>query len=161
MIAFAVVAMLLGGCGAQQTFETLADAEVLEVIAPMASLEVEIPEGATVLAMNAQLQGRVYLCPEYVMAVQTFSAGNLDETIRQVSGFHKEDVTLLQTRMENLNRYDWVWTAVEEDGDVICRAAIVDDGAYHYAVSVSAPAENVGQLEQQWEQVFSSIKLNQ
>ena len=151
------IGLLLSGCAAVDTFETIGDDYVSEVMAPAGKLEVDFPPDTVVLAMNDDLQGCIYLCPDYTLSLQTFASGNLEATIQQVSGF--KDVQPLRTRMGGLDRYDWVWSTVEEAGDMVSRAAVLDDGAYHYALCVTASADTVGVLEQEWERLFASLRV--
>ena len=77
--------ILLCGCGAQETFETVADEMVLPVLAQPREILLTLPEETLLPAMESD--GRtLYLCNGYDVAVQTLSTGDLNATIRQLSG---------------------------------------------------------------------------
>ena len=74
-----IIALLLCGCGAEQTFETVADEMVQQVMAQPREVSLTLPEETLLPAMESD--GRtLYLCSGYDVAVQTFSGGDLDAT---------------------------------------------------------------------------------
>ena len=90
--------------------------------------------------------------------MQTCPAGNLNDTIRKLTGFDKEQLTVMETEQDGAKRYDFVWAAAGEDGERLGRAAILDDGSYHYCLSVLRDAQ--GEKSQVvWSEVFSSFGL--
>jgi hypothetical protein len=46
-----------------------------------------------------------------------------------------------------------------ESGQLVCRAAVLDDGNYHYCLTAVAPAANAGELSEQWNALFASLRL--
>ena len=150
--------ILLTGCGAEQTMETVADELVIPVMAQPRLICVELP-GETALPVFENDNGRIYICNDYEIAVQTLEAGDLDRTIQTVSGLSKEDVTVVETNADDVRRYELVWAAVGEGGDRGGRAAILDDGNYHYCLSV---LRGMGDEKSQisWDQVFSTFHLS-
>lgn len=150
---------LLAGCGAKETFETVDDSFVTPVSAPMKQVSLALPKEAAVTVMDNGEGGRLYLCDGYVLTVQTMDSGDLQKTLREATGFSKEDLTLMETNHYGTTRYDCVWTSAGETGDQVCRAAILDDGTCHYVVSVMAPAEAAGQLRETWQSLLDSISL--
>lgn len=150
---------LLGGCGAKETFETVDDSFVSPVSAPMKQVSLSLPKEAAISVMDNGEGGRLYLCDGYVLTVQTMDSGDLQKTLRETTGFSKENLTLMETDHYGTTRYDCVWTSAGETGDQVCRAAILDDGNCHYVVSVMAPAETAGQLRQTWQSLLDSISL--
>jgi len=153
------VALMLCGCGAQTVFETVDDEAVLDVSAVAQSVHVELPPEAAVPTAQSLQGGMLYLCDGYTLTVQTLPGGDLDRTLRQVTGFSTEALQSIQTKTGNIVRYHTAWTAAGETGDQVARAVILDDGVYHYAVSVIAPAEQAGQLQDTWASVLSSVSL--
>ena len=65
----------------------------------------------------------------------------------------------VETFEKGFHRWDWVWTAAGEGGDAVGRAAVLDDGVYHYCVSVMAEAGEAGALETQWSALMGSIEV--
>ncbi len=147
--------LTLTGCGAAETFETLANVcgenqpEPKEVV-------LSAPEDAQVIGGT---DGRLYLCDGYDIAVETLAGTDLDATLRQVSGFGADDLTVMETVQTELSRYEWVWTAAGEGGDTVCRSVVLSDGDYHYCVTVSAPAKAAGSLTDTWNALLASVTL--
>lgn len=149
---------LLAGCAAQQTVETVADEWVESVMAPAREIRVELPEEAAAPAAE-NADGRIYVCSDYEIQIQTLAGGDLDATIRAISGHSRENLTVISTRSDGLKRYDFVWTAAGERGDRVGRAVILDDGTYHYTMTVMRDADTVEESQIVWRTVFESFAL--
>lgn len=149
--------ILLTGCGAEETFETIADELVLPVMAQPRFICVDLP-GETALPVIENDHGRIYVCNDYEIVLQTVESGDLESTIQLVSGLSKNDITMMETGTEDISRYEFVWAAAGEGGDQTGRAAILDDGNYHYCLSVLCSTGNE-KSQINWDQVFSSFQL--
>lgn len=152
-------ALLLCGCGSTQTFETVSDVWQEET-AQAQHVVLELPEEAVAEVMESS-EGEIYLCDGYEIAVQTMEAGDLNRTVLEMTGFSMDELTVMQTHTGDLGCYELVWSAAGENGDRICRGAILDDGNYHYTVSVMADAQDADSIRPVWETVFSSLRLRQ
>jgi len=119
----------------------------------------KLPSEAVAPVLQSPDAGKLYLCDGYVLTVQTFDGGDLDETMRQVTGFSREQLTCMQTQSGDIKRYACVWSAAGEGGDHVGRAVILDDGSYHYAVSVTADFASAGELAQTWQELLNSVTL--
>lgn len=154
-----ICGLLLCGCGAAETMETVAD----ELEAPAAAVKreilVDLPGEAAAPVMEAG-SDRYYLCDDYELSVETLASGDVKNTIRQLSGFDPEDLTVLKTEQDGKPRYDFVWAAQGEEGQRLGRAAIIDDGNYHYTLSVLRNADNTEKSQVVWRTVFESFSLN-
>ena len=153
-----VLSLLLCGCGVEETFETIADEPVLSVMATPRQIEVELPEG-TVAPVLENGEEQVYLCEDHEIILQTHSSGDLSGTIRILSGYERENLTVIETQWQEVTRYEFVWAAAGENGDRLGRAVILDDGQYHYCMSVLRDAEGPS-AQIVWDQVFSSFALS-
>lgn len=150
--------LLLSGCGAQETMETVADEWVEEAMAPAREILVELPEEAAAPAAE-NANGRIYLCSDYEIEIHTMDGGDLDATIRNLCGYDREELTVIASSPQGLKRYDFVWAAAGEGGDKIGRAVILDDGQYHYTMTVLRSADSVEQSQIVWRSVFESFAL--
>ena len=65
----------------------------------------------------------------------------------------------METDGNGQKRYDWVWSAAGEGGDVVGRAAVIDDGKYHYCVTLQTDAAMAGDLEEAWSGVLDSFQV--
>lgn len=158
---FVVISMLcvLTGCGAQPTFETVDDEVVLSASATVQTVDLKLPLEAAAPTAQSEQGGTLYLCDGYTLTVQTLSGGDLDRTVRQVTGFSSGQLQLIKTKTGNIIRYHTAWTAAGESGDQVARAVILDDGQNHYAVSVMARAVDAGNLQDTWGDLLASVSL--
>lgn len=150
-----VLAVLLCGCKAEETLETVSDEWMVPAMAQPREISVRLPEN-TVLPVMEQDGRRLYMGQDYEIMLETLASGDLNATICSVSGFEKEQLTVLQTQQADAERYDFVWTTAGERGERLGRAVILDDGNYHYCMSVLRDAEESTVV---WQDVFSSFAL--
>lgn len=154
-----LLAALLAGCGAQESFETVADEHLLPVSATVGEVSLALPEEAKVPAMKNTDGSELYLCDGYALTLQTLAAGNLGRTVAEATGFSKEDLQIIQTRQGAIKRYETVWTAAGESEPQVGRLCILDDGNYHYVLTAMAGASGAGDLQKVWNDIFSSFRL--
>ena len=155
---FLLISMMLSGCGAEETFETVADEFIQSAAAPLREVVLELPEEAVLPASESDA-GTLYLCDGYEISVQTLPAGDLEASVYQITGFSKDRVEVISTQPGTYRRYDLVWSTLGEQGDQVGRAAILDDGSYHYVLSVLAEADRAGEFEQVFRALFESYAL--
>lgn len=152
-----MVVLLLSGCAAQPVFETVSDQLDLPAVAPMRQLQVALPKEATAPTLQSEEAGKLYLCNGYTLSIQTMEAGDLDATMRSLTGFSREQLTVMETAKHGIKRYDCVWSAAGEGGDQVARAVILDDGSYHYAVTVMADFASAGDLTTTWKAILDTV----
>ena len=157
-ICFLLILVSFTGCGSEPTFETVADEWVQSVAAPMRQITVELPEEAAIPVSESEY-GSLYQCDGYEIAVQTLESGDLEATLRTVTGYSREDLTVLETRMDEIRRYDLVWSCLGEQGEQVGRACVLDDGNYHYVLTVLAEADRAAELENLISELFASYSL--
>ena len=158
MIVLMTVLGLLSGCGAAETYELVTDEPVQQVFAQPREMHFFLAEETAMPAMETD-SGKLYLCGEYDVMSQIFDGGDLERTIRQVSGFAPSDLTVIQTESENVKKTEFVWTSAAEEGHRICRATILDDGNYHYVLSATVLAEKIEEYQEIWNGIFETFKL--
>lgn len=157
-LCWLLIPLLLAGCGAKETLETVADTPVEVAEVQQRQIQVELPDEAAVPAAQTE-SSRLYLCKDYEILIQTLEAGDLDETIRTLSGFDRDALTVMQTRVEGADRYDFVWVTAGENGERLGRAVILDDGHYHYTMTVLKDAAATRNTQVVWRRVFESFCL--
>ena len=146
--------LLLTGCAAEETFETMADVYGQQGLPEPRQVVISIPEDAQAVAGES---GVLYLCDGYEITVETLYAGDINATLRQLTGFESDAMTVMETSQMGLNRYECVWTAAGEGGDMVGRAAVLSDGSYHYCVTVTGAAEEAAELQQTFRELLSSF----
>jgi hypothetical protein len=154
-----ILIVLFTGCHREEPMETVSDELLVPVLSPTYEIVVSIPEEATEAVISSQDDQRLYFCNGYTMEIQTLAGGDLEKTVKMISGYQAQDLTIVKTRTKGVKKAQWVWSSVGESGDQLGRAVVLDDGRYHYCVSVMSDASVSGQLEQEWETVFASVTL--
>ncbi len=154
-----MLSVLLTGCGANPVWETVTDVADAPAMAQMQQITIKLPADASVETMENGQSEKIYLCNGYTVAVQTLSGGDVDKTLRQISGFSKEQLTVMETKTQNGERYECVWASAGEAEDQVARAVVIDDGSYHYAVTVMAPFSTAGDLASVWQSILSSVSI--
>ena len=154
-IGICLLAGLLCGCGAEQTMETVQDEWMVPAMAQPREISVRLPEELWAPALE-QDDRRLFMGQGYEILLETLDSGDLNATVRTLSGYETEQLTVLETRQGDADRYDFVWTTAGERGDRLGRAAILDDGTYHYCLSVLRDA---GETQIVWRDVFGSFEL--
>ena len=159
-LIFCLALLFLSGCdGKAETLETISDTFDQPVLAQMQQAVVALPADAMVTVLETEESGTVYLCDGFTVTLHTGPGGNLSKTLKETTGFDKEDLTLIQTQRDGIKRTHCVWSAVAEEGEQLGRLVILDDGNYHYVLTCMADAEKVPQLRSAWEDLFDSFRL--
>lgn len=154
-----ILACLLTGCAAQETFETISDPQV-EVVAPKPSkISVRLPDGAVAPVLESESE-QVYTAEDYEIIIETLSGGDLTETIRSICGYERDALTVMETQQGSVTRSEFVWTSAGEEGDRLGRAVVLDDGNYHYCLSVLRDSETTRNTQIVWSDVFESFELS-
>lgn len=150
--------LVFTGCAAAPTFETVGDDALAPVMGQSKQVLLDLPSDATVGAVN-QDGSRIYWCEDYDIAVQTLPGGDLERTMKTLTGFSLGVLPVMQTQYGAVKRYEWVWSAVGEAGDRMHRAVLISEGEYHYCVTLSTAAENAGMLDDCWTQLLASVTI--
>lgn len=157
-ICLLLMALLMTGCAAGETFETIADEQLLSVMAQPREITVQLPE--TAAAPVSEMEGQqVYLCEDYEIFIETLSAGDVSGTIRDLCGYAREDLTVMETQWQDVSRYEFVWATAGEKGDRLGRAVILDDEQYHYCMTLLRDADAAENSRRVWDQMFASFTL--
>ena len=157
MLLIVLTALVLAGCSQAPAAETVADVLEEPVLAQPREVRLELPGETVACAMESD-SGRLYLGDGYEVMVQTLPGGDLDATIRSLTGFDREDITVMQTRSEEPVRWEFAWAAAGEQGERVGRGVVLDDGTYHYCLSVLQDAED-DDCQIIWSQVFATFSL--
>ena len=150
-----LLAAVLAGCGAQETFETVADDLVFSQAEPK-QIQVALPEETVLPVMETDF-GQLYICRDFEVSVQTLPGGDLEATVRTLCGF--DGVDALETAADGITRYEFVWSSAGETGDQVGRSAILSDGVYHYCVTAMASEETANQYREIWNGMFETVTL--
>lgn len=151
-----ILPLLLCGCGAEETFETVSDEIVSPVMAQPKEISVRLPDDAVSPVLESDTR-QIYISEDYEITVEILSSGDLDATVHTLSGYGKDQLTLVETGESGAKRYDFVWVSAGEQGERLGRGVILDDGKYHYCMSVLRDAD--GDSQTVWSEVFASFTV--
>ena len=147
------------GCMAPDAYETMNDMYLQGSVPATGKLTMLLPVEAAALTMEGET-GAVYVCDGYTVTLHTCEAGDLEATLRTVTGYDRENLSLMERMDEGMKRYECVFTAAGEGGDQVGRAVILDDGNYHYTMTLLADAAAAGALTDVWQNILSSVRVN-
>ena len=153
-----IVLAMLSGCAAQETMETVSDVPAAPVVAPLREISMALPEEAASPTVESDSQ-RLYLCEDYEITVQILDGGDLNQTVKTLSGYDRDALTVLSTRKDNLDCYEFVWACAGEEGELVGRGMVLDDGYCHYCVSILGEAEQAMENKVLWDDMFRSFTL--
>ena len=153
-----VLVLFLSGC-ASPVLETVSD--VYESLPPgeMKSVVLELPQEAAQSVMESGDGALLYQCDGYELRIQTLAVGSLDEALRNVTGYGEEKLTVMKSAAGAHQRYDCVWCSAGEEGELVGRTAILDDGSYYYCVSVLAKSGDAHALQEVLEELLGKMGL--
>lgn len=158
IVVLAILAALLCGCAGQEVYETVADEQLVPVIAQPGQITVKLP-GEAALPVMENDSGRLYLCQDYEIALQTLAGGDVDGTLRTLTGYGREELTVLETLRSDMPCYEFTWACAGEGGDRIGQGILIDDGSYHYCMTVLWDAEKTRSGQTVWSEVFASFDV--
>ena len=158
VLAICLLMVLLTGCGAKETFETVDDMIPAEVAVSPQQFCVNLPDEAATPTFQDD-SGEIYVCGDYTISKQILTSGDLERTVKTLTGKQTEELDIIQTVQDGCDRYDFVWTAAGEEGLQLGRACIIDDGSYHYTLSTLTREEAAGELRQTLQDMFDSCAL--
>lgn len=150
--------LMLSGCGREETFETISDVPVEATLAQPREVWVSLPEQSALPVMDSE-NGQLYFCEDFEVAIQTLEAGDVSRTVETLSGFGREDLTVIETSRDGIDKYEFVWTMAGELGQRLGRATVLDDGAYHYCLVATIDAELISEYQEVFNGIFESFQL--
>ena len=153
----AALLSMLAGCAAQDTMETVADEPVM-AHGDAREILMELP-GETVLPVMQTDTGKLYICRDFQVSVETLMGGDLERTVEMLTGFGIEEVTVMETTAAGRTRYDLAWSCMGETGPEVGRAAVLSDGEYHYCLTVMTAEKNATGYQEMFNGMFESFTL--
>lgn len=152
-----LAALFLMGCQPVGNLEKVEDIYV-DAPATAKSIQLALPKEAEVGAMTGNF-GTLYFCHGYEISTEITAAGNISETFATLTGFPLDSLAAVQTLQTGMRRYDCAWTAAGEAGEVVGKTVVLDDGSYHYCVTVTVPAKDAATYAEEINGLISSIQV--
>lgn len=155
-------AALLAGCRAEVQWETVDD-EVVAASGPAEApyvITFGVPEDADQAPLSEEGR-RLYVQTDgdYEILSDVVTAPNLDEALRQVSGFGRDEIEVVEARRFGLPEYRFAWASESDEGSYLSQATLIEDGSYFYALIFSVREEESRDYADCAEAVFASLGL--
>ena len=153
-----IVILLLCGCKKgdyevrQAPCGTEAETPTPGVISICATDELSAP------VMSTQEGDRLYIGDDYEVSLQTLAGGDINETLKNCTGFDRSKLTVIETQKDGMKRYDCAWSATGEGTQYVARTTVLDDGNFHYVLTVTGcDGEHVAEA---WQQLADSFTVS-
>lgn len=157
-LLFAV--FLLAGCTEKKELETVMDNVYQPAKGKMMKMVFDMPDYAAAEVFSSDDTAQLYVCEDFILTMEVHDSGDIQKTMLETTGYAYDQLPIMQSTQGDIKRYDCVWTAAGESGDQIGRCSVLDDGSYHYVLSVMTESEIAGELTQAvWNHLFSSLSL--
>ena len=153
-----VFGIFLCGCNGTESYEVLSDDIVGVPIAEPAKVELKLPEDSALAVMSGS-DWQYYEGEHYQIILQTFSSGNLDQTLQNITGYQIDNLSVIETSVDGIDKFHCAWSAVSDEGELVGRCTILDDGMYHYCLSVLVEADAACEVRDTIDAVFATYAL--
>lgn len=159
-VVLMVLMLLLPGCLTKPDYETMSDSYIRPAEPAAGEVSLLLPVDAEVVEAEHERNGKLWICEDYWVCLQTMDAGDMESTLRELTGYGSEQLSIFCVDTGEQKRYECVWLSAGETGDQINRAVILDDGSYHYALTLHTAAEDAGALAGQWQNIITTFAVN-
>lgn len=150
--------VVLSACSGTEPFEVISDSIVEYPTPTPARVQLKIPDDAALSVMNSS-EGQSYEGDHYQIIVQTYPSGNLEETLQLITGYSKNQLNLMEMSERDYNKYLCAWSSVSEEGDLVGRCTVLDDGRFHYCLTVLMDAQVSGKIRKDIDALFADYSL--
>lgn len=160
-VMWIVMALLLTGCAAEPVYETIGDVcGNSEPVGSPGTMDFALPDGAQMEVLEEDDDCKSYAVGEWEIWTEVYTGGDLSATIEQVTGLGAEALTVIESPAQELACHETVWSTTGEDGVKVGRTAVLDDGAYHYCISVMVPEEDAAEVGDFFSQILQSVTIS-
>lgn len=150
---------LLAGCTEEKTFETISDGLDSPKMPTQLEMTAVLPEGATSPVFATAEAGKLFEYHDCTVTMQAVTAGDFSGLIREVTGYAKENLQIMESVQAGLTSYQVVWAAAGEGQTQVGRACILTDGNYYYVLTAMVPESKSGSLSKgELKEMFASFR---
>lgn len=153
--------MLLMGCGARQpvVYETVSDVfPVCAVEDAPYDIAVELPPDARELTKSAEGCLAEAADGAYTICTRVLVTDGLDAAVYALSGYSQPQLRL-DSAEAGREACQFAWSCAGEQGQMVCRAKVLREGDYCYALCFSLKEGLGGEYNECINAVFSSFEL--
>ena len=161
-IVWILAAMLcFSGCmdTAESVMETVADVIPAPVAAEPKPMAVWLPDDAAAQTMAEGEAEQCYIWGDCELRLQTMDGGDILATLSKLTGQDPQKLTVMEYERDGIQLYQTVWSSTTEEGVLLGRCMVADDGAHHYCISLLSPENaDVGDT---YAQICASLTLGE
>lgn len=157
-----VLCVLLCACLANvPVWETVDDEAPLAAQSRRASSIVfSVPEDAVCQSLSPDGADTLYEAADGSYEIMTsITPQSPEAAIEALTGFCADDLSILTTTRCGLPEYQFVWSALDDEGERVYRAAMLCDELYCYTLCFSRPASAGSSCDAIQTRIFSSLGL--
>ncbi len=158
-----LLVLLLSGCGAAQPVVY----ERVEDVVPVSSLEdapyeIEVQLPGDALELSRDAGGSVYEAENgaYTICTRVLVSDSLDAAVYTLSGFAQPQIRV-DTADAGRQSCQFAWCSAGEEGSVVCRAKVLREGDYCYALCFNLKEGLGREYNECINEVFASFTLTQ
>lgn len=161
VLLFVMVAVFLGGCAAEPVYETIGNAmeDTLPVGAP-GTIELTLPEDAEMQVIDGESGSKSYRIGDMELWTQVCEGGDISDTLEQVTGIRSDALTVMEYQLDEMSCNEIAWITNTDEGSLVCRTAVLDDGNYHYCISLMMPEENAQELSTSFSEIMDGVSIS-
>lgn len=156
-LAIVLLALMLSGC--TDAYETVMDDHFVPERVEAGTVSFLLPEQASVYTMEDDAEAKLWLLEDYQISTYVHPSGDIESTIRTLTGYERNVIAPICLEMGNVTRYECTWTTADGEGQQMNRAMILDDGNYHYALCLQGSAEASADYADEWNQIMASVSI--
>ena len=159
-IVWIMLMLLLTGCSSETTYETIGNVwEESEPTAVQGTMDFALPEGARMEVLEEN-GSKYYSVGNWEIWTQVYPSGNIRSTIELVTGLEPDMPTVVRQQVEDMTCHETAWSTTGEDGMKAARTAVLDDGNYHYCISVMVPESDAEEVGDFFTQILDSVSIS-
>lgn len=157
---FWAAALLLSGCAAEPVYETIGDVcGNTEPVAAPGEITFAPPDGAA-RETSADGSGRnIYTVGAWEIWTQVYPGGDIRATMEQITGLGAQALTVMERQANGMACYETAWTTTGENGSLVGRAAVMDDGNYHYCLGLLVPEDQAEGIGEVFSQLLTTVTV--
>lgn len=139
--------LLLSGCAGERVWETVSDTpgDLVETVASAMGEEpyeiiFAVPDDAVLETFSQTETYTAYEAADGAYQIESLvlDTPDIDTVISTLTGLVPETVETIKTKRFSMPEYRFVWYALTEEGGRLCRASVLTDTEYSYALVFSA-----------------------
>lgn len=145
--------LLLSGCSRQTEYVTD------EYVNAPCRIVFGVPEGVTQETFSENETASVYEADngDYRIVSEILPSMTPEEAIETLSGFPAESLNVIRLSRYPMEEYHFAWASAGDEGDSVSRCAVLSDGSFCYALTMTQRAGLGEQYRETADYVFSTF----